>query len=72
MHRIVIWWIGKSMCTSMCFQVLTQLGSIPFTLLEGLKSIRLQIADRSVDRCQDRMLGLVSILALWDTCSGYH
>ena len=27
-----------------------------------LKRIRLQIADRSVDRCQDRMLGWVSIL----------
>ena len=37
---------------------------------EKLKSVRLQIADRSVDRCQDRMLGWVSIFALWDTCSG--
>ena len=38
-----------------------------------MKRIRLQIAYRSsVDRCQDRMLGWVSIFALWDTCLGYQ
>ena len=45
---------------------------IRFTRLGGLKRIRLQIAYRSVDRCQDRMRGWVSIFGLWDTCSGYH
>ena len=33
-----------------------------------MKRIKLQIADRSVDRCQDRMLGGVSIFVMWDTC----
>ena len=47
-------------------------ASIRFTRLGGLKRIRLQIAYRSVDRCQKRMLGWVSIFALWDTCSGYQ
>ena len=46
--------------------------SIRFTRLGGLKMVRLQIADRSVDCCQDRMLGWVSIFALWDTCLGYQ
>ena len=32
--------------------------------------MRLQITDKSVDRCQDRMLGWVSIFALWEACSG--
>ena len=45
-------------------------ASIQFTRLEGLKRIRFQIAYWSVDRCQDRMLGWVSIFVLWDTCSG--
>ena len=44
-------------------------ASIRFTRLGGLKRIRLQIAYRSVDRCQDRMLGWVSIFASWNTCS---
>ena len=39
---------------------------------EPVKRIRLQIAYRSVDRCQDRMLGWAFIFALWDTCSGYQ
>ena len=47
-------------------------ASIRFTSLEGLKKVRLQSTDRSVDRCQDMMLGGVSIFALWDTCSGYQ
>ena len=48
-------------------------ASIRFTRRGGLKRIRLQIADRSADRCQqDMMLGWVSIFALWDTCSGYQ
>ena len=47
-------------------------ASIRFTRLGGLKRIRHQIAHRSVDGCQDRMLGWVSIFALWDTCSGYQ
>ena len=46
-----------------------QLRSIyPIYSCWGLNRIRLQIADRSVDRCQGRMLGWVSIFALWDTC----
>ena len=49
-------------------------ASIRFTRrLGGLKRIRLQILYGSVDGCQqDRMLGWVSILASWDTCSGYQ
>ena len=47
-------------------------ASIRFTRLGGLKRIRLQIAEISVDRCQDRMLGWVSTFALWDVCSGFQ
>ena len=46
---------------------------VELTLALGLKKTRLQIADRSVDRChQQRMLGWVSTFVLWYACSGYQ
>ena len=46
-------------------------ASVRFTRLEGLKRIRLKIADRPIDYCnqQDAKMGFP---ALWNTCSGYQ